>query len=229
MEFRNIVLAVIFCFVAISTGAAVILNNSKLQIVEIKGIMPEFSEQELILNSDLIVEGIVKDIGNGKWSNPEMQPGKRNIIQTDITVEIGEILSGEYDKEEVVIRVNKGYNAESNILSVSDAYPDFIEGEHVLLFLARDDSDLVTDEDYFVVTGMKQGKWNTEEIKTKSNSDAGEIKITGNASGYTFSGKNTEYLKERIKQEKQNNPDWDEIQKQKRAQIETNNKILFGE
>lgn len=40
----------------------------------------------------------------------------------------------------------------------SDGYPDFEVNEKVLLFLSRDDSDIATDEDYYVLTDMRQGK-----------------------------------------------------------------------
>ena len=46
-----------------------------------------------------------------------------------------------------------------------DGYPDFEVNEKVLLFLSRDDSDIATDEDYYVLTGMRQGKYDLSESR----------------------------------------------------------------
>lgn len=158
-----IALLVIVCI------AAAIYKFTAPKEVVVTGTIPFRTEQELILNSDLIVTGKVDKIGESKWSNPDFEPAeKRNILQTDIFVGINEILYGQYSKECVAVRIDKGYDKEQNIRVVSDGYPDFKVGEEVVLFLSRDDSDVATEEDYFVLTGMKQGKWNLsgEKITT---------------------------------------------------------------
>ncbi len=157
--------------------------------IVITGTIPFRTEQELILKSDLIIEGNVEEIGNGKWSNPDFkEQGKRNILQTDITVKINSVLSGEYSSEKVVVRIDKGYDPASNTKVISDGYPDFKAGEEIVLFLSRDDSDVATDENYFVLTGMKQGKWNLSGNKiTSADYESQEISQT------------LEELKEKIK------------------------------
>ncbi len=212
------ILACVACFAFIA-GATItfIMEQNKPEIIKIDGIMPEVTEQELILNSDLIIRGNVLEIGKSKWSNPNMIEGKRNILQTDITVKIDEILSGEYIPQNVVVRIDKGYDKKSNTKVESSGYPDFEIGEKVVLFLSRDDGDLVTDEDYFVLTGMKNGKWilNSEnQISSKMNS----------AKSNTIT-----VLKDKIKQEKENNPEWKEQRAIKQKQIIEDNKKLFGE
>ncbi len=149
--------------------AAAIYKFTAPKEISVTGTIPYRTEQELILNSDLIVAGKVDKIGEGKWSNPDFEPAeKRNILQTDVFVEIDEILYGEYSREFVAVRIDKGYDPESNTKVISDGYPDFEVGEEVLLFLSRDDSDVATEEDYFVLTGMKQGKWNIAGNKIAS-------------------------------------------------------------
>lgn len=66
-------------------------------------------------------------------------------------------LNSKYTGEKIVVRINKGEDKDTIVYSALE--PDFSEGEKVLLFLARDDSDVKTDEDYYVVVGMKQGKY----------------------------------------------------------------------
>ena len=125
--------------------------------VVVTGMIPYRTEQELIVKSDLIITGKVERIGKSKWSNPELKPAeKRNVLQTDIYVMIGELLYGEYSKEYVAVRIDDGGHLE------------FKSGEEVVLFLSRDDSDVATDEDYFVLTGMRQGKWNIADERITS-------------------------------------------------------------
>ena len=163
---------IVFLIVVLAIGISVtsFCINSKPKEVVVESMIPRLTEQELILNSDLIIAGTVSKLGESKWSNPDFKVAdKRNILQTDIFVEIDEILYGEYNKENVVVRIDKGYDKSQKIRYISNGYPDFENGENVLLFLSRDDSDVATDEDYFVLTGMKQGKWNLsgEEIMPK--------------------------------------------------------------
>ena len=138
---------------AISTVA---IKNMQPKEIEIYGLMPTITEQELILNSDIIVEATVTNIGESRWSNPQELPGKQNVLQTDIYFSVSDVLSGNYTDDEVVVRIDKGYDRKSNTRVISNGYPDFTLGEHVVLFLSRDDSDVATDENYFVLTGMRQ-------------------------------------------------------------------------
>ena len=99
----------------------------------------------------------------------------------------------------------------------SSGYPDFEVGENVILFLSRDDGDLLTDEDYFVLTGMKNGKWllnDENQITSKLNSSKSN---------------SLDILKDNIREEKQNNPDWKEQKAKEKQQIIEKNKELFGE
>ena len=42
----------------------------------------------------------------------------------------------------------------------SEGYPDFTTGEEVVMFLSKDDSDVANpNENYYVLTGMKQGEF----------------------------------------------------------------------
>ena len=66
-----------------------------------------------------VYEGYVKEIRESRWSNPDMKiEGKRNVLQTDIIVTINELLSGEYENKEAVIRINAGYDKEKNVYNI---------------------------------------------------------------------------------------------------------------
>lgn len=54
------------------------------------------------------------------------------------------------------------------VMKFSEGYPNFEKGEDILVFLSRDDSDItVANEDYYVLTGMLQGKYNLKEKNTE--------------------------------------------------------------
>ncbi|MBQ9757022.1 MAG: hypothetical protein IJW15_01235 [Clostridia bacterium] len=209
-----------FCCAALIIFAifAFITKNEKPTVIENNTLIPNLTEQELILNSDLIVDGLVKDIGDSKWSNPTLIEGKRNILQTDIVVKINEIISGDYAPKDVVVRINKGYDKNTNTIVESDGYPDFSVGEHVILFLSRDDGDLATNEDYFVLTGMRQGKWSLD-----SKTDPAVSSTNKNNNNLIAN------LKSKVKEEKANNPNWKAQKVERDAKIIEDNKKLFGE
>lgn len=230
MSNKLIICAVCAAF-AVGAGTAVLKHHFEPNIINITGQIPIQTEQELILNSDLIIEGIVQEIGQSKWSNPELIEGKRNVLQTDITVSINNIISGDYSSDAAVVRIDKGYDEESNTVVKSNGYPDFTEGEQVILFLSRDDGDLATDEDYFVLTGMRQGKWElsgTNEAAAHSTDRSGD---SGSPvySAESYEGSTVAALKAKIAEEKALNPNWKEEQAERNAQAVEDNKALFGE
>ncbi len=195
-----------------------ILQQEKRSIT-ISGIMPEpRSEEEMILDSDLIVEGTVSDILPSKWSNKNFERGEdiRNILQTDIVIDVDNVLYGDISGDNVKVRINKGEDA--NTIVHSEGYPDFFENENVLLFLSRDDSDVATDEDYYVLTGMKQGKYSISEYgmtALNSDLDSGALNINN--------------LAEKIKQVYESNPDYKEEKAIRQKEIKEQNELLFGE
>lgn len=211
----------IFCFV-IGATSTILYHKSQPQKIYVAGMIAERSEQELILDSDIIVDGYVKEIRESNWSNPDMKiEGKRNILQTDIVVTINELLSGEYKDKETVVRINTGYDKEKNIQYISEGYPEFTEGEHVLLYLSRPTGDLATDEDYFVLTGMYQGKWKIDDV--------GKIYNERKEATHLTNKKSIGVLKNQIQSEKQNNPDWQEKKLIEKEHIRKQNIELFGE
>lgn len=185
----------------------------------IYGSIPHFSEDELILNSELIISGKVTDIKESRWSNPYNLDGKRNVLQTDIEVEIKDIIYGEYKNNTVIVRIDKGYDKKERVNYISDGYPDFKNDEEVLLFLSRDDGDLKTDEDYFVVTGMLQGKWNITDGKAQN--------LYSNVN-YSLEKSTVEELKEKVQEKIKLNSGWKENQEKKKEQIKEENIKLFG-
>lgn len=87
----------------------------------------------------------------------------RNIIQTDVIVSIEDVYKNTpYNDKEITVRINKGKI--DNTTMTSEGYPDFIPGEEVILFLSDDDGDLASpNENYYVLTGLIQGKFSIKE------------------------------------------------------------------
>ncbi len=135
------------------------IDNTEKTIIDVTGLMPYRSESEMILYSDIIICGHVSEIKESNWSNPDYVRGGnvRNILQTDIVVDIDSNMYGYTDSKSVVVRINKG--EDENTVFCDENTPDFTLGENVLLFLARDDSDVKTDEDYYVLVAKKQSKY----------------------------------------------------------------------
>lgn len=140
---------------SIMVGVAAFFLISSFRTVRIQSEIALKSKNDLILDSDIIVRGVVKEVLPSKWSNPGLKKGEniRNILQTDIRIAIDEVFSGTpYDKS-ILVRIDKGNTLTTNV--ISDGYPDFSVGEEVLLFLSRDDGDLANpNENYYVLTGM---------------------------------------------------------------------------
>lgn len=199
---------------------------SQKKIVTVSGIVPYKSESQLILDSDLIVTGTVSEILDSKWSNEGFAKGEHisNILQTDIVVKVSEVISGSYKNADVVVRIDKGEDEKTIVLS--EGYPDFKVGENVLLFLARDDSDVATDEDYYVLTGMKQGKYNVDKDKLNSQKNPDNNVVSYSNENGTF---NVNELKSRINQETKENPDYKQERQLEQKRIEEQNKMLFGD
>lgn len=192
-------------------------TNKKQEIV-VSGIIPHKSETEMYLDSDIIIKGTVKAIKESKWSNENFERGKHipNILQTDIVVSAEEVLKGTVPSKNVVVRINKGEDKKTIVRS--DGYPDFDIGEETVLFLSRDDGDLATEEDYYVLTGMKQGKYILKQSSTDKNiyfNEENEINIKD------ISGK--------IKELEEKYPDYRKIKDEKKKEITERNKKLFGE
>lgn len=136
--------------------------------IKVERIMVYVDEDELIRRSELIIKGVVNRVEESRWSNEHQDKANpdRNVLQTDIAIKVLKVLKGTpYDGNEVVVRIDKGET--DNKVVESEGYPDFKEGEEVILFLSIDDSDIAEkDKNYYVLTGMRQGKF-TKDTATQ--------------------------------------------------------------
>ena len=139
----------------------------------------------------------------------------------------------ESETDTVAVRIGKG--EDETTIVYSEGYPDFKVDEKVLLFLARERGDVATDEDYYILVGMNQGKYNLEE---SSKAEQGNMKDDASADNAKYV--NLEYpaenrtfeigaLKQQIKDEHEKRPNYREERAQKEAEIQERNKELFGE
>lgn len=142
-------------------GVAIFNIIPEQKTIVVSGDIALLNKRELINNSSVIVRGTVEDILPSKWSNPNSEKGSevRNIVQTDIVVNIQEVYKNKpYNEEKIIVRINQG--EVGNIKMISEGYPDFIPNEEIVLFLSEDDGDLANPkEKYYVLTGMLQGKF----------------------------------------------------------------------
>ena len=208
----------LMCCLTIMLTATSCGNNAKKEEIVVDGIIPLISESELILRSDLIIEGTVSEIMDSKWSNPNNEKGEnfRNILQTDIVVNIDNYLFGERDDNQAIVRIDKG--EDENTIVSSDGYPDFEVNEKV-----------ATDEDYYVLTGMRQGKYDLSESENSRSSNTINTYISSMEVDNERDTEVIDELKDKIEKEHNMHPNYSDEQKQRQIEIDNENKKLFGE
>lgn len=223
MKIRLLGISFVFALIIGIVGTVVTQNQgidilaSGKQIIKDSCSLIYMTESEIILDSNLIVQGELVKYNESKWSNPDLKGSGDicNILQTDIIFKIDDVLYGSYDKEEVTVRINSGEDKDTVI--INNAYPVFKVGEKVLLFLSREVPESVTykDEDYFILTGAPQGVYKGQDDKYIN---AGHSERTLDISE----------LKEKIKMEHEKNPDWKEQRKLWSEQTKINNRKYFS-
>ena len=135
--------------------------------------------------------------------------------------------NSERDDNQAIVRIDKG--EDENTIVSSDGYPDFEVNEKVLLFLSRDDSDIATDEDYYVLTGMRQGKYDLSESENSRSSNTINTYISSMEVDNERDTEVIDELKDKIEKEHNMHPNYSEEQKQRQIEIDNENKKLFGE
>lgn len=200
----------------ITTDVSDKIESTDKKVVGTSGLMPYRSESEMILYSDIIICGHVSEIKESKWSNPDFIRGTnvRNILQTDVVIDIDNTMYGEANNS-IVVRINKG--EDENTIFCDENTPDFALNENVLLFLARDDSDVKTDEDYYVLVAKKQSKYELpdDEAVFAHSYDNQTIDLVS--------------LQQKIIDEKNANPNFKQEIEAEHQRIYENNAVLFGE
>ncbi len=191
-------------------------NGQDINLIEMSGLIPEFTMRDLVCDSDIIIKGTVNTNLDSKWSNEDDVRGKNiiNIIQTDVLIDIDKIFKGNpYNERQIAVRLDKGQIG--NTVFKSDRFPDFTEDEEVILFLSIDDSDIANpNENYYVLTGMEQGKFTKSEVDNTFTSREKEIKLD----------KLDNIIKENLRKEKKN-----PRKKFTEEEINKNNEELFGQ
>jgi hypothetical protein len=159
---RNILL---LCCLVFILGITTYFFIPKTKVITVDGIIAAKDKTDLINDASVIIKGTVNKLLPSEWSNPDFKKGEniRNIIQTDIVIDIDEVYKGTpYDSKSVTVRIEKG--KVGNVEMKSEGFPDFIPGEEVILFLQEDDGDLLEpNENYYRLTGMCQGKFTLSE------------------------------------------------------------------
>lgn len=216
-------LVLIIVVLCLGITGIIIYNNRPVKEVVISGSIAHLTQEELILNSDLIITGTVAKINESQWRHlGNDKDGWVTVLQTDIEIKIDEKIFGEYDSDIAVVRVDKGYDKKTRTRYISDGFPDFYEGESVLMFLSRDEGIMNTGENYFLSTGMYQGKWSYDKETGKTDNDK-------TPENYSLEGKAIGEMKSEVKEQITKNPNYKEERALKREETRKRNIELFGE
>ncbi|MDQ0194906.1 hypothetical protein [Paenibacillus wynnii] len=159
---KKMLVATVFSFLL---GVALFSFIPQQIKIEASGDIPILSKRDLINNASVVIRGTVDKILPSSWSNPDFAKGLevRNTIQTDVLIKVNEVYKNKpYDNSVVTVRIEAG--KVGNTTLTSEGYPTFQPGEEVVLFLSEDDGDLANpNENYYVLTGMLQGKFSLNE------------------------------------------------------------------
>lgn len=187
------------------------IKNTEKQIITRSGLLPERDIDDVILRSDLIIFGTVNQILGSRWTAPELKSG---ILQTDLLIDVNEVLYGETTDDTIKLRIDKGEDEDTIV--IDEFIPDFTVGEESLLFLARDDSALRTDEDYYVLTTYEQSKYVPQDDGTAL---------------CDFENKTVDLdtLPDYIDELYAQHPNIKQELEEERQRIKENNAVLFGE
>jgi len=158
------------CISAFLIGMFLFRITPYKEVITSEGMIPLFTKSEMVDFADVIIRGQVVKYKESKWSNQDSKRGENvpNIIQTDVLIKIKEVYKGlPYDEKVISVRVDKG--TIENTEYRDDSYPDFDKNEEVVLFLSLDDGLLADlSEEYYVLTGLKQGKISLTQNKAYS-------------------------------------------------------------
>lgn len=126
-------------------------NDSTKITIQSDALLAKMTKEELLKESDMVVEGFVQDIQSFKAPS-EIRPGKEDIF-SNITLQVSEYLYNpkSFSASQIVVGVLGGI-VENTTMKVNDG-PVFEKGEQVIVFLKQ------KDERVFAVVGWAQGKY----------------------------------------------------------------------
>lgn len=213
----------ILSLISILCGILLVAFIPKHKVINVSGIIPSMDKRELVNNSTTIIKGIVKEILPSYWSNPDFTKGVNvsNVIQTDILIQVTDVYKNKPYADVITVRIDKG-TVDGTTMN-SEGYPDFSIGENVILFLSEDDGDLAnTEEEYYVLTGMTQGKFTL--VGNYSTSDVYKNVLTEHSYKDFFNSSTIQNEIDSILADLQKNP----INKLTPEEISKQNEKLFG-
>lgn len=150
--------------VVFMAGFGIYFLLSKNVVTVASGEIALKDKRALVNDADVILRGTVSEIKPSFWSNPNGEKGSdiRNIIQTDVVVNVEEIYKSEpYNEKSVTVRIDKGKIGKT--ISKSEGYPDFELGEEMI------------GEDKVFVNKMDSEKKDTLHLRTARSEIAGII------------------------------------------------------
>lgn len=146
--------------------------NSRLGYQEIPGtnMIRTISEPSSYFSeADFIVIGETKEIGKSTYVEND------NYIYTDITIAIDEVLLGDLEDQDIILRVNGGKAKKEKVYSLMEG--EFTKGKRSLFFLVKSDENVYQlihgkDSQFVEIENNvyidKSGnKYNLEEVKNK--------------------------------------------------------------
>lgn len=129
------------------------VDSGEIVTQRVSGIIEEMDMDELTEKSNLIIRGVVADIGT-PIQIEAVGGGITNF--TNYTIQVSDVISGT-ETETAIVRVQGG--TVNDLEVICDEAPDLVLGKEYILFLYRPDlgGGYNTTGDYHYITGMYQG------------------------------------------------------------------------
>jgi len=160
----KISLAAIIAIVGISTSLIAFDNSEnaelqEVQVIELRGSLPDFTVDELAEGTNYAIIGKVKEITPVK-----VERENRDTIFSDVTLSVKEVLYGDYTEKEIIVRIQGGQV--DNLLVDAPSEASFKKNEKVLVFVAGPEPESIWGDSYYVA-GLQHGKYKLEDGNAK--------------------------------------------------------------
>ncbi len=181
-EKRSAIITVICCFVALSLVIGYFVIDNVFETVEVSGLLPARTEQEMIEKSHLIVKGTFEDKSKAFQVRSADQTEESNFTDYYLTVE--EVYRGDAVAGDIIaVRIQGGFVGTVNV--VSDMDPEINVGDTVFVYLYQPGigGGFETKEDYYYVLNGIDGLFHYDGAttlvnpKTKQTKNISEIKV----------------------------------------------------
>ena len=154
MKFIKIFSIILLAGIIIGGALSVGIKLQSKQTIKLQASLPNLTRYDLENDSDLIIEGTVKDISKPKWSDPDH---KKYQLERYVYIDANQFFKGTDSKS---IKVKTFGGELDNIIVEDESAAKFEKNKKVILFLSKGKEGL---QDYYVVNGESLGKFDVSE------------------------------------------------------------------